>query len=162
MDDIINNILEYNVVLTTDNFIKNYNELDIVKSFVHKLSTIKVTVQSLMRHIPDNGDMGGMFDNYETKIYLSSMKLIIQFDDDEAVKALEMKIRKLDNIYLDTNVNIINTFSTIEKIIKHCINHNMLLRMYKPFIRTIIYIITCNINDKFYSKNNIKYKIGLD
>jgi hypothetical protein len=162
MDDIINNILEYNVVLTTDNFIKNYNELDIVKSFVHKLSTIKVTVQSLMRHIPDNNDMGGMFDNYETKIYLSSMKLIIQFDDDDAVKSLEMKIRKLDNIYLDTNVNIINVFTTIEKIIKHCINHNMLLRMYKPFIRTIIYIIICNINDKFYSKNNIKYRIGMD
>ena len=162
MDDIIINIIPFlDRELNIHNVISNYTEIDIVKTFVYDLSKVPVTVASLQRNI-NNNVLGGMFQNYPTKIYLSSMKLIIYFDNDEIVKATELKIRKLDNIYMDSNVNIVNCFTTIEKIIRHCIDNNVKLHRYKFFIRTIIYIIICNINDTFYSKNIINYKIGLN
>ena len=162
MEDIINNIIPFlNRELNIHNVISKYTEIDIVKAFIYDLSKVPVTVASLQRNIHHN-DYGGMFQNYNTKIYLSSMKLIIYFDNDETVKSTELKIRKLDNIYMDSNHNIITCFTTIEKIIRHCIDNNVKLHKYNFFIRTIIYIIICNINDNFYSKNIIKYKIGLN
>ena len=162
MEDIINNIIPFlDRELNIHNVISNYTEIDIVEAFIYDLSKVPVTVESLKRNINHN-DYGGMFQNYNTTIYLSSMKLIIYFDNEEIIKATELKIRKLDNIYMDSNVNIVNCFTTIEKIIRHCIDNHVKLHKYIFFIRTIIYIIICNINDNFYSKNIIKYKIGLN
>ena len=115
MDDIISNIIPFlDHDLNIHNVISNYTEIDIVKAFIYDLSKVPVTVASLQRNINHN-DYGGMFQNYNTTIYLSSMKLIIYFENEEIIKATELKIRKLDNIYMDSNVNIVNCFTTIEK-----------------------------------------------
>ncbi len=74
------------------------------------------------------------------------MNLLLNYDNNYGISVVENKIRKLCNIYTNSNTNVVNVLNSIDKIITYIIDTN--LYKYENFKRTIIHIIINTINNQ--------------
>ncbi len=72
------------------------------------------------------------------------MHLSLNYDNNYGISLVEHKTRRLCNIYINGNTNIVNVLNSIDKIITYIIDTN--LYKYENFKRTIIHIIINTIN----------------
>ena len=147
MNDITNNILEYldKKEIDISTFLIKYNEKDIVNSFIRDFDKINFKYKNFLESVIDDIDVDGVFYNYTKNIFKYSMHLIFNFDNAYGIILVEPKIRRLCNIYINANTNIINVINSIDKIITFIIDTN--LYKYENFKRTIIHIIISTINN---------------
>ena len=139
MNDIANNIVEYldKKEIDISTFLTKYNEKDIANSFIYDFDKLNFKYKNFLESVmPDSFEIDGIFSNYTKNIFKYSMHLLFNYDNTYGIIVVEPKIRRLCNIYISGNTNIVNVFNSIDKIINYIIDTN--LYKYENFKRTII------------------------
>ena len=148
MNDIANNIVEYldKKEIDISTFLTKYNEKDIANAFIYDFDKLNFKYKNFLESVmPDSFEIDGIFFNYTKNIFKYSMHLLFNYDNTYGIILVEPKIRRLCNIYINGNTNIVNVFNSIDKIITYIIDTN--LYKYENFKRTIIHIIIKTINN---------------
>jgi hypothetical protein len=149
MQDVINDITKFmdKDEINISSFIKNYNEIDIIKLFLYdldktnyKFKDFKMAIDSSYIHAD------GVYYSYCETIYTMTMRLIFNFDNTISLLTIEAKLNKISNIHSDCELNFKHCKKCIKLFIKYLINNFNCLNKYKNFIRTIYYIILDEIN----------------
>ena len=148
MNVLVNDIVEYldKKEIDISTFINKYNEKDIVNTFIYDFDKLNFKYKNFLESVmPDSFEIDGIFFNYTKNIFKYSMHLLFNYDNTYGIIIVEPKIRRLCNIYISGNTNIVNVFNSIDKIITYIIDTN--LYKYENFKRTIIHIIINTINN---------------
>ena len=149
MNVLVNDIVEYldKKEIDISTFINRYNEKDIVNSFIYDFDKLNFKYKPFLESVmPDSFEIDGIFFNYTKNIFKYSVHLLFNYDNTYGIIIVEPKIRRLCNIYISGNTNVVNVFNSIDKIITYIIDTS--LYKYENFKRTIIHIVINTMNKK--------------
>ena len=152
MQDVINNIIKFIDVkeLKLNNFIEKYNENDILINFVNDFRNSKIDFNMFYNSI----NYADLFEQSDLKfyckrIYSYTLRFIANYDNKNAIQFYEITLRKMNNIYKNSNINVVNVFECIKCLIIYITNNIEKFHKYSKFRKTII----CNLIGKL--NNNL-------
>ena len=128
MNDIANNIVEYldKKEIDISTFLTKYNEKDIANAFIYDFDKLNFKYKNFLESVmPDSFEIDGIFFNYTKNIFKYSMHLLFNYDNTYGIIIVEPKIRRLCNIYISGNTNLVNVFNSIDKSITYIIDTNL-------------------------------------
>jgi hypothetical protein len=149
MQDIINDITKFmdKDEININSFIKNYNEVHIIKAFLFDLDKTNYKFKDFKKAIDSSRIyVDGIYYSYCETIYTQTMRLIFNFTNTITLLTIEAKLNKISNVHSDCELNFRHCRKCIRIFITYLIDNFDNLNKYRKFKRLIYYIILDEIN----------------
>ena len=121
MGDIKNDIVKYidKRELDIDHF-KQIQWNDIVDDFIHNFDTLNLKYSHCIQVVDvESINLDGCFDTYLKNVFKYSMHLFFTYNNHSGISVVELKIRRLCNIYVSDSTNIVICLNK-DSLLQYC------------------------------------------